>query len=212
MAWAIVGMIVYAIGTAGLPYLIKPIFNDVLPRQQDVSFVACAIVAVFLLKGIGSFVSSYLMAGVGQRVDGIRNAPLPAHPEPVGRVLRPWRHRTAALAHQQRRRPVQQVVSETIVDLARESLAVVGPLGAAVLLRRASDDRLLTGAPLIVYPLIPPSAGAAGRPGAGQEAIEQLAPQHRGIHRPSHCRAFATERHEAEQVQPCRLTSVPAPT
>ena len=68
MAWAVVGMIVYAIGTAGLPYLIKPIFNDVLPRQQDVSFVAWAIVAVLLLKGVGSFVSSYLIAGVGQRV------------------------------------------------------------------------------------------------------------------------------------------------
>src|SRR5258707_8973226 len=75
MAWAIVGMIVYAIGTAGLPYLIKPIFNDVLPRQQDVSFVAWAIVAGFLLKGGRSFVSSYLMAGVGPPVaTDLRNA------------------------------------------------------------------------------------------------------------------------------------------
>ena len=75
MSWAVVGMLVYATGTAGLPYLIKPIFNDVLPRQQDVAFVAWAIVGVFLLKGIGSFASSYLMASVGQRVVmDIRNA------------------------------------------------------------------------------------------------------------------------------------------
>ena len=60
MAWAVVGMIVYAIGSAGLAYLIKPIFDSVLPKQQEVAFIAWAIVGVYLLKGVGSYASSYL--------------------------------------------------------------------------------------------------------------------------------------------------------
>ena len=68
MAWAVLGMIVYAIGSAGLAYLIKPIFDSVLPKQQEVAFIAWAIVGVYLLKGVGSYASSYLMADVGQRV------------------------------------------------------------------------------------------------------------------------------------------------
>src|SRR4249919_584784 len=155
MAWAILGMVVYAIGSAGLAYLIKPIFDSVLPKQQEVSVIAWAIVAVYLLKGIGSFVSSYLMAGVGQRVVmDIRNALYRhilnqsagffAHGA-TGRLLSRINNDVGQ---------VQQVVSETIADLARESLAVVG-LSALLFYY---DARLtivfLTGAPLIVYPLI----------------------------------------------------------
>ena len=68
LAWAVVGMIVYAVGSAGLAWLIKPIFDNVLPKQQEVALIAWGIVGVYLLKGIGSYVSSYLMADVGQRV------------------------------------------------------------------------------------------------------------------------------------------------
>ncbi|PYR20578.1 MAG: hypothetical protein DMF98_23430 [Acidobacteria bacterium] len=75
LAWAVVGMIIYAAGSAGLAYLIKPIFDSVLPNQERVAWTAWAIVAVYLLKGIGSYGSSYLMADVGQRVvRDLRNA------------------------------------------------------------------------------------------------------------------------------------------
>src|SRR3981189_3129458 len=75
MLWAVVGMVLYAIGSAGLAYLIKPIFDSVLPKQQEVAFIAWAIVGVYLLQGVGSYASSYLMAAVGQRVVmDLRNA------------------------------------------------------------------------------------------------------------------------------------------
>ena len=61
-------MIVYAIGSAGIAYLVKPIFDSALPNQQGVATIAWAIVVVYLLKGVGSYVSSYLMVDVGQRV------------------------------------------------------------------------------------------------------------------------------------------------
>src|SRR5262245_35703225 len=61
-------MLVYAAGSAGLAALVKPIFDNVLLNQQRLAFTAWAIVAVYFLKGLGSYASSYLMADVGQRV------------------------------------------------------------------------------------------------------------------------------------------------
>ena len=201
MAWAVGGMIVYAIGTAGQAALIKPIFDTVLPKQEEVWLIARAIVAVFLLKGIGSYASSYLMADVGQRVVmDIRNALYRhildqsagffAHGA-TGRLLSRINNDVGQ---------VQQAVSETACDLARESLALIG--FAALLFYY--DARLtlvcLTGAPLIVYPLIRLGQRVRRTTRRSQEALEQIShlsteafTSHRIV------KAFATERHEAEK-------------
>src|SRR5947207_6029634 len=175
LAWAIVGMVVYAIGSAGLAYLIKPIFDSLLPKQQYVALTAWAIVGVYLLKGIGSYASSYLMADVGQRVVmDLRNAlyrhildqsaSFFAHGA-TGRLLSRINNDVGQ---------VQQAVSETAGDLARESLSLVGY--AALLLYY--DGRLtlvcLTGAPLLVYPLIRLGQRVRRTTRRSQEALEQL--------------------------------------
>jgi len=61
MSWAVLGMFFYAIASAWLAALIKPIFDNVLPNQERLGFMAWAIVLLYLLKGAGSYVSSYLM-------------------------------------------------------------------------------------------------------------------------------------------------------
>ena len=201
MAWAVVGMIVYAVGSAGLAFLIKPIFDSVLPKQQDVAFIAWAIVAVYLLKGIGSYASSYLMADVGQRVVmDLRNA---LYRHILGQSAGFFAHGATGRLLSRINNDVgqvQQAVSETAGDLARESLALVGY--AALLFYY--DARLtivcLTGAPLIVYPLIRLGQRVRRTTRRSQEAIEQLShlsaeafTGHRIV------KAFATEKHEAEK-------------
>src|SRR5262245_55553933 len=201
LTWAVVGMVVYAAGSAGLAYLIKPIFDNLLPNQEYVAWTAWAIVFVYLLKGIGSYVSSYLMADVGQRVVmDIRNALYRhildqsagffAHGA-TGRLLSRINNDVGQ---------VQQAVSETAGDLARESLALVGY--AALLFYY--DARLtivcLTGAPLVVYPLIRLGQRVRRTTRRSQEALEQLS--HLGTeaftgHRI--VKAFGTEQHEAEK-------------
>src|SRR4029077_13181890 len=203
LAWAVVGMIVYAVGSAGLAYLIRPIFDSLLPKQEHVAWTAWAIVGVYLLKGIGSYVSSYLMADVGQRVVmDLRNALYRhildqsagffAHGA-TGRLLSRINNDVGQ---------VQQAVSEPAGDLARESLALVGY--AALLFYY--DARLtivcFTGAPLIVYPLIRLGQRVRRTTRRSQGAIEQLA--HLGTeaftgHRI--VKAFATETHEAEKFK-----------
>src|SRR4026208_1622973 len=124
MFWAVLGMIVYAVGSAGLAYLIKPIFDNVLPKQQDVGRIAWAIVVVYLLKGIGSYVSSYLMEDAGQGVVRDRRNGLSRHilnqsasffaHGATGRLL----SRISNDVGQ-----VQQAVSETVGDLGRGTRA-----------------------------------------------------------------------------------------
>ena len=58
LAWAVLAMLVYAIASACLAYLIKPIFDSVLPNQQSLALTAWAIVGFYVLKGAGSYVSS----------------------------------------------------------------------------------------------------------------------------------------------------------
>jgi subfamily B ATP-binding cassette protein MsbA len=201
LAWAVAGMVIYAAGSAGLAYLIKPIFDAVLPEQREVAFIAWAIIGVYVLKGIGSYVSSYLMADVGQRVVmDLRNA-LYRHildqsagffaQGATGRLLSRINNDVGQ---------VQQAVSETAGDLARESLALVGYAG----LLFYSDARLalvcLFVAPLIVYPLIRLGQRVRRTTRRSQEALELIShlsteafTGHRIV------KAFGTERHEAEK-------------
>jgi subfamily B ATP-binding cassette protein MsbA len=201
MAWAILGMIVYAIGSAGLAYLIKPIFDSVLPKQQEVAFIAWMIVGVYLLKGMGSYASSYLMADVGQRVVmDLRNALYKhildqsagffAHGA-TGRLLSRINNDVGQ---------VQQAVSETAGDLTRESLALVGYSTLLLYYDARLTIVCFTGAPLIVYPLIRLGQRVRRTTRRSQEAIEQLShlsteafTGHRIV------KAFATEKHEAEK-------------
>jgi len=201
MCWAVAGMTVYAVGSAGLAYLIKPIFDNVLPNQHDVALVAWAIVVVYLLKGVGSYVSSYLMADVGQRVvTDLRNAlyrhilnqsaSFFAHGA-TGRLLSRINNDVGQ---------VQQAVSETAGDLARETMALVGYSALLFYYDARLTIVCLTGAPLVVYPLIRLGQRVRRTTRRSQEALEQLShlsteafTGHRIV------KAFATEGHEAEK-------------
>ncbi len=175
LLWAVAGMIVYAIGSAGLAWLVKPIFDSVLPNQQQVAFIVGAIIAVNLLKGMGSYASSYLMADVGQRVVmDLRNA---LYRHILGQSAGFFAQRTSGQLMSRINNDVnqvQQAVSETAGDLARESLTLVG--FAALMFYY--DARLaivcMTGAPLVVYPLIRLGQRVRRTTRRSQEALEQL--------------------------------------
>jgi subfamily B ATP-binding cassette protein MsbA len=201
MMWAVAGMIVYAIGSAGLAWLVRPILDRVLPNHEQLEFIVWALIGVNLLKGIGSYVSSYLMADVGQRVVmDLRNA---LYRHILGQSAGFFAQRTSGQLLSRINNDVgqvQQAVSETAGDLARESLTIVG----FVALMFYYDARLtivcLTGAPLIVYPLIRLGQRVRRTTRRSQEALEQIShvsaeafTGHRIV------KAFGTEQHEAQK-------------
>ena len=95
---------------------------------------------------------------------------------------------------------VQQAVSETVGDLARETLALVGYSALLFYYDARLTIVCLTGAPLIVYPLIRLGQRVRRTTRRSQEALEQIShlsteafTGHRIV------KAFATEGHEAEK-------------
>jgi len=203
LGWAILAMLVYAAASGGHAYLIKPILDNVLPRQEHVSQVAWAIVGLYLLKGIGGYFSDYLMADVGQRV--VRDVRDRLHAHMLGQSAGFFARRTTGQLLSRLTNDVgqvQHVVSETVGDLLQEGLAVIAYAG----LLFYYDPRLalicLTGAPVIVYPLAQLGRRLRKTTRRSQEALEHLSHiagesfiGHRIV------KAFGAEAREAQKFQ-----------
>ena len=172
---ALGAMLLYGAASAALAALIQPIFDQVLPNRENLVPIASAILVVYFVKGVGAYLSGYLMTDVGQRVvRDLRNA-LFRHIlgqsvaffafQTTGRLMSRITNDVAL---------VQRAVSETIGDLTRESLAL---LGFAALLFYY-DARLalvcLTGAPVVVYPLVRLGQRVRRTARRSQEAMEQM--------------------------------------
>jgi subfamily B ATP-binding cassette protein MsbA len=175
MLWAVFGMVIYAAASAGLAALIKPIFDNVLPNQDQLSLMASAIIFLYLFKGIGSYVSSYLMADVGQRVVmDLRNA---LYRHILGQSASFFAQRTTGQLMSRLNNDVsqvQQVVSETAGDLARESLALIGYTALLFYYDARLAIVCLTSAPLIVFPLMRLGQRVRRTTRRSQEALEHM--------------------------------------
>ena len=175
LAWAVLAMVIYAIASALLAYLISPILDRVLPNRESLGTIAAAIVVLSFVKGVGSYFSGYLMEDVGQRVVMDLRDRLYGHilGQSAGFFTR---NTTGQLLSRVSNDvgQVQRAVSETAGDLLRESLALVGY--AVVLFYY--DARLalvcMTGAPLVVYPLIRLGQRIRKTARRSQEALEVM--------------------------------------
>ncbi len=152
---ASLSMAVYAAASGGLAYQFKPIFDSVLPNQAGFITVATAIIGFSIVKGLGSYASVYLMTSVGERlVKDLRS-------ELFGHILAQsagfFSQRTTGGLMSRTTNDIiriQQVVSQTVGDLLRESITLL----AYAALLFYYDSRLalvcMTGAPIVVYPLV----------------------------------------------------------
>jgi ATP-binding cassette, subfamily B, bacterial MsbA len=175
LAWAVVAMVLYAAASAVLALLIKDILDKVLPSGEHLGTIAAAIVALSFVKGIGAYFSGYLMEDVGQRVVMDLRDRLYGHI--LGQSASFFARNTSGQLLSRVSNDVGQVqraVSETAGDLLRESLALVGY--AVVLFYY--DARLalvcMTGAPLVVYPLIRLGQRIRRTARRSQEALEVM--------------------------------------
>jgi subfamily B ATP-binding cassette protein MsbA len=199
IAWAVVGMLLYGAGTAALAWLIKPILDQTLTNQQRLTFTAWGLVGIYLIKGLGSYFSSYLMAGVGQRVVMDLRNDLYRHL--LGQSAAFFAQRTTGQLMSRLNNDVsqvQQAVSETLGDLTRESLALVFFAALMVYYDVWLTIFCLISAPILVYPLVRLGQRVRRTTRRSQEALETLShvsaeafTGHRIV------KAFATEAQEA---------------
>ena len=172
---ALVAMLLYAAATAGVAALIQPIFDQVLPSRQNLLPISAALLGIYLVKGVAGYISGYLMTDVGQRVvRDLRNV-LFRHIleqsaaffslQTTGRLLSRITNDVGQ---------VQRSVSETLGDLTRESLALIGIVGLLFYYDARLAIVCLTGAPLVVYPLVRLGQRIRRSTRRSQEALEQM--------------------------------------
>lgn len=152
---ALVAMLLYGGASAWLAYMVKPIFDNVLARQDSVAMVAWGVLAAYFMKGLGAYVSAYLMADVGQRV--VRDLRNQMFRHTLGQSAAFFKMKSTGQLLSRLTNDigqVQQAVSETAADLLRESLAVVGYVGLLFYYDAGLALVCLTGAPLVMYPLV----------------------------------------------------------
>jgi subfamily B ATP-binding cassette protein MsbA len=174
-AAALAAMVVYAAATAAVAKLIQPVIDEVLPTGERLASWCTAVVVVYAVKGLGGYLSTYLMTDIGQRVVRDLRDRLFRHildqsatffsRNTTGRLM----SRITSDVNQ-----VQQAVSETIGDLMREGLSLVGIAGYMFYV----DSRLalvaVTGAPLVVYPLVKFGKRIRSTTRKSQEELEHL--------------------------------------
>ena len=148
-------MLLYGIASAAVAFLVKPIIDEALPGGGNLPFWATAILGAYFAKGLGAYFSAFLMTDIGQRV--VRDLRDQLFRHTLDQSAEFFSQRTTGQLMSRVTNDVsqvQQAVSETIGDLLRESLALIG---YAVLLFYW-DYRLalvcVTGAPIVVYPLV----------------------------------------------------------
>jgi subfamily B ATP-binding cassette protein MsbA len=203
LAGALVAMVIYAAASAKLATLVKPIFDSVLPSRERLVSTIVSILIVYAAKGIGSYLSQYLMTDVGQRV--VRDLRNRMFRHMIGQSAAFFTTQTTGRLMSRITNDVslvQRVVSDTIGDLARESLTLIGYLAVLFYYDARLAVVCLTSAPLIVYPLVRLGQRVRRTTRRTQEAQEQMAhvsaealTGHRIV------KAFGAEAREAEKFE-----------
>ena len=174
IAGAAAAMTLYGLASAGLAWLIKPILDSVLPAREQLGFVGTAIIVVYVVKGVGAFLSSYWMDDLGHRV--VRTLRNELFEHTLGQSAAFFARRTTGQLLSRVNNDVGQVqraVSETVGDLARESLTVVGYAGLLLYIDAGLALVCVTAAPIIVYPLARLSRRLRTVSRRSQEALER---------------------------------------
>ena len=168
-------MLLYAAASAGVVALIERIFDEVLPAREKLAFWAWMVLGIYIAKGLGAYFSVYLMTDIGQRVvRDIRN-----------KLFRHILDQSAGFFSRKSSgsllsritndvNQVQQAVSETLGDLLRESLALVGYATWLFVLDWQLALVAVTGAPLAAYPLARFGRRIRSTTRRSQEELEHL--------------------------------------
>ncbi len=172
---ALLAMLVYAGGALGIVTQIQPIFDEVLPARESVTEVAMLLLGAYLLKGVGAYGSGYLMSWVGQRVVMDLRTGLYRHILDQSAAF--FSRRTSGQLMSRITNDVsqvQQAVAETVADLVRESLAVLGYAGFLFYKDWRFALVCLTAAPLVIYPLTRLGQRVRQTSRRSQEELEHL--------------------------------------
>ncbi|MBN2721516.1 MAG: ABC transporter ATP-binding protein [Campylobacterales bacterium] len=155
-AFAIIGMIAVAIGTAGTAHIIKPVMDDIfIKKDQHMLFVVpFALVMVFMLKGIGRYIQTYYTAYIGQDVIRKLREQLLAHITILDIEFFRKMHSGELLSRITNDiSRIQTVVANIIPELIREILTIIALGGYVIYQNPKLAFYFIVVMPLAIFPL-----------------------------------------------------------
>jgi len=174
-AAAITAMVVYAAATAAVAALIKPVIDEVLPKAERLFSWSIALLLVYVVKGLSAYASAFVMTDIGQRVVRDLRDQLFRHILDQSATFFS-RHTSGQLMSRITNdvNQVQQAVSETVGDLMREGLSLVGLACYLFYMDARLALVAITGAPIVVYPLVRFGKRIRSTTRRSQEQLEHL--------------------------------------
>ena len=196
---ALAAMAIYAAANAGVTLQIRPMIDEVLTGKMVFAAFAWIVIGGYILKGIGGYFSTFLMTDIGQRVvRDIRNQ-LFRHilDQSAGFFARKSSGSLLSRITNDVNQ-IQQAVSETMGDLLREGLSLVGFCALLFYLDWQLALVAVFIAPLAIHPLVRIGKKIRSTTRRSQEELEHLThvtaeafTGHRIV------KAFGAEAHEA---------------
>ncbi|MBA2259105.1 MAG: ABC transporter ATP-binding protein [Acidobacteria bacterium] len=174
-AAAIVAMLIYAAANAAVTYQIKFMIDGVLTGTFAFALFAAAVMGGYLLKGIGAYFATFLMTDIGQKV--VRDVRNQLFRHIIDQSASFFSRRSTGQLLSRITNDVnqiQQAVSETLGDLLREGLSLVGFAALLFILDWRLALVTVFIAPLAVHPLIRFGKRIRSTTRRSQEELEHL--------------------------------------
>jgi ATP-binding cassette, subfamily B, bacterial MsbA len=153
---AIIGMIAIAAGTAGTAHIIKPVMDDIFIKK-DINMlyiVPFALIFLFALKGVGRYMQTYYTSYIGQDVIRKLRDNLLAHITRLDISFFKAMHSGELLSRITNDiMRIQQVVTNIIPELIRESLTIVALVSYILYQSPKLALYFLVIMPLAIFPL-----------------------------------------------------------
>ena len=153
---AIIGMALASGGTAASAYLVEPVLNKIFVEKNEklLYLLPCAIIAIYLVKNIGTFMQAYFTAYIGQ--DTIRRF----REKMVANLLNLDmdffnEFRTGELISRTTNDidRIRSIVSSMIPELTREFITIIGLLCVVVYQSPKLAFFALVVMPVAIYPI-----------------------------------------------------------
>ena len=154
--FAIIGMGLASGGTAVSAYLVEPVLNKIFVEKNEklLYLLPCAIIAIYLIKNIGTFMQAYFTAYIGQ--DTIRRF----REKMVANLLNLDmdffnEFRTGELISRTTNDidRIRSIVSSIIPELTRESVTIIGLLCVVIYQSPKLAFFALVVMPVAIYPI-----------------------------------------------------------
>ena len=154
--YAIIGMVMVALGTSGTAYVIKPVLDEIFINKDEtmLQLLPFAVILLYTLKGVGKYIQTYYVSYIGTDIIRIIRDKFLSHILKQDLKFFHNKHGGELLSRINNDiNAIQMAVSTTVATIIIESLTIVALIGVVIYQSPKLAFFGLVVLPVIIYPL-----------------------------------------------------------